>query len=130
MFRSCKYFEVVSLLLLPSSSFSLVNRFGSTYPHPELDWKGFHAAVVSQVQGAGTIWSPTRGLEKPWIDINKVKGGSPVSNVNIRAIDWRLVVLIVVLLTVAKLFPNTSISTYAITLSVIVGGWLGFSLRK
>ncbi len=82
------------------------------------------------MQGAGTIWSPTKGHEKPWIDINKVKTSSSGTQVNIRAIDWRLVVVIIVLLTIAKLFPNTSISSSAITLSVIIGGWLGYSLRK
>ncbi len=62
-----------------SLSLSL-SRFGgsaSNYPQPDIEWAPFERALANEIKQAGTVWSPLRNCERPWIDIHKVKAMRP-----------------------------------------------------
>lgn len=39
-----------------------------SFPHPEVDWKGFVAAVEQENKKAGKVWSPITKQARDWVD--------------------------------------------------------------
>ena len=46
---------------------------GEAVPHPEIDWKGFEAALTALNAAQGPIWCPLRSRERPWFSMNKLR---------------------------------------------------------
>lgn len=42
------------------------------YPHPELDFKGFMAAVERESRRVGKVWDPVKERMRDWISQDKL----------------------------------------------------------
>ncbi len=114
------------------------DRFGSTFPDPQVEYIQFQNEVNTKVFEAGRVWSPAKGTDRAWMDVTKFKSTSSSTSANnsqgnqtvANNIDWRLVGAMIALLIISRLFPGTSLSSYAVATSVGIGAYLGYSLRK
>ncbi len=67
---SCKIFVTFLFILMISHSYGGKE---DSYPHPELDFRGFLAAIERENKRCSPVWDPVTKRLRPWINPRYIK---------------------------------------------------------